>query len=430
MNDNLQQTLPPAPPPPLPRRMPARPPSPPPVPETQSYEEPPPAEVIPPPIAAEYQPPTAEPPAPPPAGMREPWLQPGWQGRLLRKLQASASFCVSTFVHAVFIVVLGLLFITEKLQTPELAIVVDPTIEEAEVIESFAIEAPETPTLAPAGGGTQLEAASTIDAQGLPMFGEVEVRDAEQLELAATTPRGVLDAELLGDGAYGHTGRGGKGGLFDGSFEGMVEYAQDNGLDIVIVYDSTGSMGADIAAVKERIERIGANLLKKIPSARLGICTYKDKGDIFVAEGLPLTHKIDDIRRFLDEHGASGGGDLPEAVEAGLGWAVQKNEFRKKARKVILVFGDAPPHPQDVGLCCALADEFFRYQKGIVTTITVHRELPLPELQLIAKSGHGSAYAMADSRRLMEELIVQAFGEKHRAKAVKFFELDKEGMVP
>jgi hypothetical protein len=31
---------------------------------------------------------------------------------------------------------------------------------------------------------------------------------------------------------------------------------------------------------------------------------------------------------------------------------------------------------------------------------------------------------MADTRLLMEELLVQVFGEKHRAEATKFFDLD------
>jgi hypothetical protein len=426
MNDDRQQPLPPPLPP---KRSPRPAPAPVRTPLPKTNRPPPLAEVEPPPVAATQQTPADESPIQE-CEPAQPWLASGWQARLMRKLQSAASFSVSTFVHAVFIIILGLLFVTEKVKSPELAVVVHPTVEEVEEIESFAIDALETPTFAPSGGGTQVEIPSTIDAQGSPTFGEVEVRDAETFEAAAMAPRGVLDGELMGEGAYGLTGRGGKGGLYDGSFEGMVEYAQDHGLDIIIVYDSTGSMGADIAAVKERITRIGTNLLKKIPTARLGICTYKDKGDVFVSKGLPLTHKIDDIKRFLDENGAGGGGDLPEAVEAGLGWAVTENEFRKKARKVILIFGDAPPHAPDVGACCTMADEFFRYQKGIVTTITVHRDIPLKEFQLIAMAGHGSAFAMADSKRLMEELIVQVFGEKHRAKAVKFFELDKEAMMP
>src|SRR5690606_2003213 len=46
---------------------------------------------------------------------------------------------------------------------------------------------------------------------------------------------------------------------------------KEHGIEIVIVFDSTGSMRREIDAVKERIETIGNAVLRKIPHARFSL---------------------------------------------------------------------------------------------------------------------------------------------------------------
>ena len=104
-------------------------------------------------------------------------------------------------------------------------------------------------------------------------------------------------------------------------------------------------------------------------------------------------------------------------------WAISENQFRKNARKVIIIFGDAPPHADKVPVCIRGVDNFHRYHNGIVSTITVQSNSPMSEFSQISRAGGGVSLAMGDTHKLMEELIVQVFGSQHRSKAISFFGL-------
>ncbi|MCA9175951.1 MAG: VWA domain-containing protein [Planctomycetales bacterium] len=235
-----------------------------------------------------------------------------------------------------------------------------------------------------------------------------------QMELAPS-------ASALGGGDLdlGSVGLGGSmaGG---GSWEGMLQNLRRNGLDVVIAFDSTSSMSGEINQVKSQIERIGKSLLKLVPQARIGLCTYRDHGDAYLVRGVPLTNNVQQLVEFLNDIRAGGGGDGPEAVEAGIAWAMDNNEFRSRARKVILVFGDAPPHDEDLSRCLQLASDFAR-RDGIVSTVTCRRRRPLPEFVQISQAGEGEAFLTTDERQIMSQLLVLVFGAQFRAKVLEAF---------
>jgi hypothetical protein len=58
-------------------------------------------------------------------------------------------------------------------------------------------------------------------------------------------------------------------------------------------------MGGEIDQVKRQIEQIGQTLTTLVPKTRIGICTYRDRGDEYVAKGLPLTSSIQDVSDYL-----------------------------------------------------------------------------------------------------------------------------------
>src|SRR5205814_9833820 len=120
---------------------------------------------------------------------------------------------------------------------------------------------------------------------------------------------------------------GAAGGGGGGSWEGMIGTLRRTGLDIVICFDSTGSMGGEIDQVKRPIERIGQTLVTLIPKTRISIVTYRDRGDDYVVKGLPLTSSIQEVSSYLARIQASAGGDLPEAVDEGLYWSSSQNQF-------------------------------------------------------------------------------------------------------
>jgi Mg-chelatase subunit ChlD len=208
-----------------------------------------------------------------------------------------------------------------------------------------------------------------------------------------------------------------------GGWDGLIQTLRRNGLDIVIVFDSTGSMGGEILQVRRQIERIATALIRLIPKTRVSLCTYRDYDDEYVVKGIPLTSDIQRMSQFLDGVTADGGGDYPEAVDAGMRWALTENEFHPQARKVILIFGDAPPHAPRLPACIAMATSFSEQQGGVVSTVTCRSPTPLAEFVQIARAGRGEAFTTADERELMTQLMVLVFGSSYRSKVVEAFRL-------
>lgn len=208
-------------------------------------------------------------------------------------------------------------------------------------------------------------------------------------------------------------------------FNGLIKQLKRDGLDIVICFDSTGSMGGEISVVKNKIERIGSTLLKMIPKTRISICTYRDRSQFeeYVVKGTPLTNNLNEVVSFLEGIDAGGGGDTPEAVLDGMKWAVNNNKFRRRARKVILVFGDAPPHSGDQSECLEIATNFRLQQKGLVSTVTCRRGSHLDAFTEIAKYGGGEAFLTSNDREIMTQLMILVFGNRHRKKVVEAFRL-------
>ncbi|MEX2027085.1 MAG: vWA domain-containing protein, partial [Pirellulaceae bacterium] len=266
------------------------------------------------------------------------------------------------------------------------------------------------------------------DSQADPseMLQEIDVQPATTTDavtdLAASSPASGSDAGSfdLGEVQVGGSMAGG------GTWDGMIQQLRRHGLDIVICFDSTGSMSGEIDQVKRQIERIGRTLFTLVPKARISIVTYRDEGDEYVAKGMPLTASINDVKAYLDRIEAGEGGDLPEAVEAGLAWASKQNQFRPSARKIILVFGDAPPHPEKMKECLALAGAFKGQQKGVISTVTCRASTPLPEFYEIAKAGGGEAFLTRNQREIMTQLMVLVFGSRHRDKVLEAFKLLEE----
>jgi hypothetical protein len=341
-------------------------------------------------------------------------FRPHWTHRIFRYVQSSAGFGTSLVVHVVLILILAIAVFHEQIAAPLIAITARSGEAETEVLvaEPFELKVEEP----------EIEH-QAMDDGGLEDFADLGEISPEPLGEISGIGASTLDSELNDSllDAFGGGKFAGEGGLFDDSFDGMIEYARSNGLDIVIAFDSTGSMGNEIANIKSRIMTIGGNLIKKVPSARISLVTYRDIGDEYEAKGIPLSSELRSSMTFLNLVRAGGGGDYPEAVDKGLEWAIKSNKFRARARKVVLVFGDAPPHSDGLAKCITLADEFYRYEKGIVTMITVRNGESLPEFIEIAKAGGGSAFGLQDTQLLMEELLVQVFGEKHRKEALKFF---------
>ncbi|MBN1533621.1 MAG: VWA domain-containing protein [Spirochaetes bacterium] len=117
-------------------------------------------------------------------------------------------------------------------------------------------------------------------------------------------------------------------------------------LDILFIFDTTGSMGEEIARLKRTIEIIYLNLsaLPSRPRVRFGMVLYKDRGDEYVTRIIPLTENLESFQAALNRITASGGGDLPEDLQSALRDAMTSIQWDTQGVRLCFVVTDAPPH--------------------------------------------------------------------------------------
>jgi Mg-chelatase subunit ChlD len=117
-------------------------------------------------------------------------------------------------------------------------------------------------------------------------------------------------------------------------------------LDILFVFDTTGSMGEEIARLKKTIEIINMNIasLTAKPAVRFGMVLYKDKGDEYVTKVIPLTSNLSEFQDELAKVFAGGGGDGPEDLQSALYDTVKKVKWNNNGIRLAFVITDAEPH--------------------------------------------------------------------------------------
>lgn len=127
-----------------------------------------------------------------------------------------------------------------------------------------------------------------------------------------------------------------------------VSFASVPRIDVVFLLDTTGSMGDEIAVVKEKIkEMIAAILLgEPTPDVRFGIVAYRDRGDSYVTKVFDLTRDADRIAGDLSGIDANEGGDYPESLNEALHVAIHSVnwDMASDVSRLIFLIADAPPH--------------------------------------------------------------------------------------
>lgn len=120
-------------------------------------------------------------------------------------------------------------------------------------------------------------------------------------------------------------------------------------LEMVFVLDTTGSMGGLLEGAKQRIWGIVNEVMQSSshPSVKIGLVAFRDRGDQYVTDVVPITDDLDKIYTTLMSYEAAGGGDTEENVRRALFDAVEQAGWSTQSRnlaKVIFLVGDAPPH--------------------------------------------------------------------------------------
>jgi Mg-chelatase subunit ChlD len=172
-------------------------------------------------------------------------------------------------------------------------------------------------------------------------------------------------------------------------------------LEMVFVLDTTGSMGGLIEGAKQRIWGIVNEVMQtpSHPSVKIGLVAYRDRGDEYVTQVLPLTDDLDKVYTTLMEYNAAGGGDGPENVRRALADGLTKPGWSaggENVARIIFLVGDAPPHndyadEQDTLVSAALAVK----QGMIVNTIQCGAESETTQAwKAIALQGQGQYFAI------------------------------------
>jgi Mg-chelatase subunit ChlD len=129
-----------------------------------------------------------------------------------------------------------------------------------------------------------------------------------------------------------------------------AQAALPKNLDLVLVLDTTGSMGDELEYLKSEVKSIAAAVHEQFPGVdkRFGLVVYRDEGmgDEYVTRTFPFTSSLNTFRKNLSAQSAAGGGDIPEAMHRGLEEA-DKLEWRDgDTARVLFLIADAPPHGQ------------------------------------------------------------------------------------
>jgi hypothetical protein len=153
--------------------------------------------------------------------------------------------------------------------------------------------------------------------------------------------------------------------------------------DIVFVFDTTASMGAEIREMKDISKDFAEGLVSKGVDYRLGLTAFKDfpiqcgsdeKTTCGESTDYPykiyndgaLTHQHQIFRDWLNMLGARGGGDDPEAILAALRHTATDIQWRVGGvDRVVILITDAHPHP-DIDCCNAEGDTL----EGVISALT------------------------------------------------------------
>lgn len=130
--------------------------------------------------------------------------------------------------------------------------------------------------------------------------------------------------------------------------ETKEEDVRDIKTDLVISFDTTGSMYPCIAEVKRNTASLTERLFREIPSLRVAIIAHGDYCDkdkrITI---LDFTENSAQIKKFIEDAPATNGGDYPECYELVLRETKKLSWRHDATMKSLILIGDAPPHEKN-----------------------------------------------------------------------------------
>ena len=125
----------------------------------------------------------------------------------------------------------------------------------------------------------------------------------------------------------------------------------DGRLDMVIAFDTTGSMANYIDAVRHEVTELIPRLFRTNPDLRLSVVAFGDYCDMPSAnefgdayQCIPLTDNENALIKFVKDSKDTSGGDGDEFYELVIKKIVEETNWRENSTKAVLLIADSIPH--------------------------------------------------------------------------------------
>jgi Mg-chelatase subunit ChlD len=149
----------------------------------------------------------------------------------------------------------------------------------------------------------------------------------------------------------------------------ILDEHKGESIDLVVCLDTTASMRKHVDAVKAQLPGMLQGIISNYPSFRVGMVLYKDYYDEYLNKIIGFTSDMNVLKKSIAGITAGGGLDIPEAVYEALSAGATGFDWKAPTRLMILI-GDAPPHPVPQGMVTKnMVDEAVQKESITVSAI-------------------------------------------------------------
>ena len=215
----------------------------------------------------------------------------------------------------------------------------------------------------------------------------------------------------------------------DTGFARHIRGLQRPGIDVVIVVDPTASEGKAIAEFETRLREVLRAVCYLVAKARIGLVPFHDRqlgegtvnpfrredesADTVLREFVPLTAGLTgglaQMRDLAVRIRKQPRGAFPPLAEA-LSTAVEKAGWRKDARKIIILLGDAPP--AEAATVREIARKWKESGNALSCLDATGNSKIMDEFKELARDGGGEALSLANDPVTFREVVYAVFGSR------------------
>ena len=204
----------------------------------------------------------------------------------------------------------------------------------------------------------------------------------------------------------------------------------DGRLDMVIAFDTTGSMASYINAVKKHVKELIPKLFKQNPDLRIGIVAFGDYCDMPSKDRFGKAYQVCELTdnenrliEFITNAQNTNGGDSDEFYELVIKKIVEETNWREDSTKAVLLIADAEPHKVGYSWSNIVVNNQIDWreeakkaaEKGIkFDTLTIEKTEWYKELSSITNGVSAPFSTSSKTSQLVEAAALARGGEKTR----------------